>query len=268
MRAMLARMLVAIIASFPAAHGASDLDALFARAAAEPAAVVPLIIAGSDAAARLPAGDATALAERLWPFCRRAIFSPERLPGMERLGLCLDRIAKGETPTAVARRHRIGAGLVTLLNPGTLRAGRELKVLDARTPLTLVVSRSRFRLFIWRGPVLLGVLPVSVGRPGHETPLGATTVSTRVRHPEWRDPDSGRIYPPRDPGNVLGGYWLGFDPLPSRAFRGIGIHGFTAERPDAWLGTASSHGCIRLSQPDVAVMFELALPGTKVVVRE
>ncbi|MBA2479659.1 MAG: L,D-transpeptidase family protein [Planctomycetes bacterium] len=265
---MMVRGLVLWLACATMLSSAEDLDALFRRAQGDRAAVVPLILAGSEALARLPPDDSAALAERLAPFCRAAACSPERYPAMERLGLVTHRIVARETPTSVSRRYGVGAGLITRLNPGPFTVGRELKVLDAREPLTLVISRSRFRLFVWRGRILLAVMPVSLGRPGRETPLGTTTVRLRVRNPEWRDPDTGRIFAPKDPGNVLGGYWLGFDPLKSRAFAGIGIHGFTAERPEAWLGTASSHGCVRLTQPDVALVFDLAMPGVRVVVRD
>ncbi len=245
-----------------------DLEGLFVRAARERAAVVPLIVEGSRVIATLKTDEAIPLAERLFPFCRQALFSPMGFPGAERIGVVGHVVVHGETPSGVARRFGIGAGLLGVLNPGSFREGRELKVLDGSAPLTLVVSRSRFRMFAWRSGILLAVLPVSVGKPGHETPLGRTTIASRVRDPEWRDPDTGAIYAPHDPRNVLGGFWLGFDPLPTRAFRGIGLHGFTAERADAWLGTASSHGCVRLAQPDIAVVFDLALPGTTVVIRE
>jgi hypothetical protein len=247
-----------------------DLDALFARAERDPAAVVPLLVAGSRAVAELEPERAAPLADRLAPFCRRAYFSAERLPGMERIGIHLHRIAERETATGIARRYRIGVELLAALNGRLrLRAGASLKVVDAAAaPLALVVSRSRFRLLAWHGRILAGCFTASLGKPGHETPLGETRILQRVPNPEWRDPDSGHIFQPHDPGNVLGGFWIGFDPLPSRAFRGIGIHGYTAEAPAAWLGTASSHGCVRLAQPDVQEMFAMTVVGTRVVVRE
>jgi hypothetical protein len=260
-------LFAAMVAAFVAGE---DLDALFRRADRDPAALVPLIHAASTAVAAAPTDTAIPIADRLAPYARRVFLAPGEVPGMERVGMVMHAIARGETLSGIARRHRIGTGLVSRLNPtrGPLVVGRGLKLLDATAaPVSVVISLHRYRLLAWRGKLLLASFPVSVGKPATPTPLGETVVAVRARDPEWRDPDTGRLFAPRDPGNVLGGYWLGFDPLPERRFRGIGIHGFTAERPETWLETASSHGCIRLAQEDIAVLFDLALPGAKVVVR-
>jgi lipoprotein-anchoring transpeptidase ErfK/SrfK len=89
-----------------------------------------------------------------------------------------------------------------------------------------------------------------------------------VRNPEWRDPDSGKIFKPNDPGNILGGYWIGFEHGPTAHFKGIGVHGFTAESSDMWLEKNGSHGCIRLIQDDIAWAFTLIRPGMRVTIRE
>jgi hypothetical protein len=261
-------LLLLLIAALAAAD---ELETLFDRAARDPAAVAPLVLAGSRAVIAAPDdARAVALAERLTPFCARVFLSPERLPGTEPLGVGLWTVQPKETWSGIARRLDVGAELLQRLNPRSeLIAGRQIKAVDAvSTPIALVVLRGRFRLLAWRGRVLVGCFPVSVGKPGHETPLGATSIAARVRYPEWTDPDTHRVYAGRDPGNVLGGYWLGFDPLATKLFRGIGIHGYTAEAASQWLETRSSHGCVRLAQDDVREIFDLALPGTKVVIRE
>jgi lipoprotein-anchoring transpeptidase ErfK/SrfK len=109
--------------------------------------------------------------------------------------------------------------------------------------------------------------PVGLGAPGHPTPIGATSVVSCVRNPEWRDPDTGKVFKPDAPGNVLGGYWIGFAPGPGDAFRGIGIHGYTAEAPEGWLGKAGSHGCVRMQQRDISALFALVRPGTAMSIR-
>ncbi len=265
---------VAAAAAAPAAAAdpAVDLEALFARANDDPDAVVPLLEAASERLIALPAARAAALSVRLEPFCRRAFLSSERLDDMADIGLVMHQVAGGETAAGIARRYHVSVDLLARLNPGFsargLQAGTLLKVLDLEDePLELVVGSAEFRLLAWRDGVLVMSVPVGLGGPGHATPLGTTTIASCVRDPEWRDPDSGTVYRPGAAGNVLGGYWIGFAPGPDGAFRGIGIHGFTAAAPEGWLGRNGSHGCVRLRQGDISALFSLASPGIHVAIR-
>ena len=107
-----------------------------------------------------------------------------------------------------------------------------------------------------------------LGRDSSPTPLGATTVRQCARNPEWRNPDTGKILKPDDPENILGGYWIGFEPRADKQFKGIGIHGFTGADPEQWLEKNGSHGCVRLVQEDIALVFALVRPGITVTIRE
>ena len=42
--------------------------------------------------------------------------------------------------------------------------------------------------------------------------------------PQWKDPVSGQVFAPHDPGNLLGGYWMALDPE-GLGEDGIGFHG-------------------------------------------
>ena len=272
-RILLLPLSLLLCAGAALAAGAGDeLEAQFARAADDADAVVPLLEAASTRIAALPAEQAAALAIRLEPYCRSAFWSSERLDDMADIGLHLHRIAPGETAIGIARRYRISIDLIAQLNHGfsarALQAGSLLKILDlSDEPLELVVGCSTFRMLVWRDGVLVLSVPVGLGAAGHPTPLGSTTVASCVRNPEWRDPDSGRVYKPNAPGNVLGGYWIGFTPGPDALFRGIGIHGFTGDSPDNWLGKQGSHGCVRLQQGDISTLFAFVRPGTRVAIR-
>ncbi len=255
----------------PLAVVGADLDQAFTDAARDPAAVVPLIEQVSAALPTLPAADAIALGDRAAPFCRRLL--SETLPGRARCGVIAHSIAVGETPSILARRYRTSIELIQRLNPRldpkALSIGQEVAVLDlASAPLELVVSRSSFRLMAWRGPLLIGAFRCGLGRDSSPTPLGATTVRQCVRNPEWRNPDTGKILKPNDPENILGGYWIGFEPRADQHFKGIGIHGFTGAEPAEWLEKNGSHGCVRLVQDDIALVFALVRPGITVTVRE
>jgi len=262
---------VCLLASLLGTLLAADLDQQFSDAAADPAAIVPLISAVSTLLPTLPADEAIALGDRVAPFCRR-LFS-DKLPGRERCGVLTHVIAAGETPSILARRFRTSIELIERLNPGldpkALSIGQEVAVMDLATaPLELVVSRSAYRLLAWRGTTLIATLRCGLGRDSSPTPLGATTVRHCVRNPEWRNPDTGKILKPNDPENILGGYWIGFEPRADQHFKGIGIHGFTGAAPQQWLEKNGSHGCVRLVQEDIALMFALVRPGITVTVRE
>lgn len=254
------------------AAGAEDFDELF-TAAARDAGLVPLIERVSVAIPHLPPGDALELADRAQPFCRRLFFAANEAQGGERVGLVRHRIAKGEHTTGIARRYNTTIDMIVRLNrglkPSRIEVDEELTVLDlAAVPLELVVARSSFRLLLWRGPVLIGCFKVGLGAEKSPTPLGVTEIWQCVRNPEWRDPDTKKVFKPTEPGNVLGGYWIAFKHGDDRRFKGIGMHGYTAEKPERWLGQPGSHGCVRLVQDDIAALFALVRSGMKVTVKE
>lgn len=249
----------------------ADLDQQFIDATADPAAVVPLIEAVSATLPTLPADEAVALGDRVAPFCRR-LFN-EAIPGRDRCGVLSHVIAAGETPSVLARRYHTSIELIQRLNPGldpkALSIGQDVAVMDlASIPLELVVSRSAYRLLVWRGATLVATLRCGLGRDHSPTPLGVTTIRQCVRNPEWRNPDTGKILKPDDPENILGGYWIGFEPRADQQFKGIGIHGFTGADPEQWLEKNGSHGCVRLVQEDIALVFALVRPGIAVTIRE
>src|SRR5689334_18733748 len=132
---------------------AARVHQLLTDAGKDPAAVVPLILEGSAAMATMSTAEARALGDALEPYCERAFFGPERLPDMERLGLSIHKVDKGENPTKIAQQYGIGTGMLALLNAGfderKLRVGQELKVFNAAHRVTITVAKSQFRLSTW-----------------------------------------------------------------------------------------------------------------------
>lgn len=248
------------------------LEALFLAADRSADGLPDLIVGVSARIAAATAGEGDALALRLEPYCRRAFFGPERFAGMERLGIAVHTVGKGEVPGAIARRYGFSDGLLGRLNQGyaprSLRVGQELKVLDLRSAgLRLVVDRERHRLAALRGDpagggeLVMLYVTVGLGAPATPTPSGTTRVVERALDCEWTDPNTGVTYPPGDPGNLLGGYWMRLDEQ-GIGKKGIGLHGFTGDDPSAWLGKDASNGCVRMLQDDIDRVFHLALVGT------
>lgn len=280
MRTLVLLCAAALACGTPTVHAAQaesavpavdPLEALFRAADASADGLAPLLLAASRRIAELDGGSGHALAQRLGPYAARAFDSPEMGAEFESLGIAVHRVAKGEVPGAIARRYRFGDGLFARLNrdfaPTRLQVGQKLKVLDlSDRSLRLVVDRKRYRLGAWReapggGWLLLAYLPVGLGAPQTPTPSGSTKVIERALDPEWRDPLTGVVHAPGAPGNVLGGYWMRLDPE-GIGKSGIGLHGYTAEEPAAWLERDASNGCVRLRQDDMDLVFHLALEGT------
>lgn len=260
-----------------ASTGRESLAPLFARATKDPAGIVPLLVAASAELETLAPKDAALLADTLEPFARRAFFSGERVPGMEELGLALHEVAKGEVPTKIAARYRIGAGLLPYLNDEfderKLRVGQRLKVLDlAKNALELVVEKTTFRLYAWERlasgkRVLVLCVPVGLGAADSSTPTGATTIVKRVLHPDWTHPVTHKVYKDGDPENVLGGYWVALDPT-GIGKSGIGLHGYTGDVAANWIERGASNGCVRMLQNDIDRVFHLAIEGTHIELRD
>ena len=115
----------------------------------------------------------------------------------------------------------------------------------------LLVSRETFTLRLYKSLKLVKKYRIAVGRAGLETPAGEYTINDKQVNPSWHVPLSswagslaGRIIPP-GPADPIKSRWLGF-------FDGAGIHGTV----DTWsIGTAASHGCIRMTIPDVEDLY-------------
>jgi len=122
----------------------------------------------------------------------------------------------------------------------------------------VVIDRSARTLTFLRGRYRVRRFPVAVGMSQYPTPLGARTVVDKQVDPAWTPPDSPwaaelSTIPP-GPGNPLGTRWIGLGDA-------IGIHGTYAT---ASVGTAASHGCIRMLIPDVEWLYEQLEMGSRV----
>jgi len=122
----------------------------------------------------------------------------------------------------------------------------------------VVIDRSARTLTFRRGGYRVRRFPVAVGMSQYPTPLGARTVVDKQVDPAWTPPDSPWAAEldtiPPGPGNPLGTRWIGLGDA-------IGIHGTYATGS---IGTAASHGCIRMLIPDVEWLYEQLAMGSRV----
>lgn len=126
----------------------------------------------------------------------------------------------------------------------------------------IVVNLGARRLSLIRDGKVWKSYPIAVGAPGFATPTGTYEVIQKQVDPTWFPPSSpwaaglGPI--PPGPGNPLGTRWIG------TSAPAIGIHGTYASSS---IGTAASHGCMRMHIPDVEELYEEVSLGMKVIIK-
>lgn len=132
----------------------------------------------------------------------------------------------------------------------------------AKYPSYLTLDRGTFTLRLWQHLKPTREYTVAVGMEGLETPEGLYEIQEKEVNPPWHVPDSpwagelaGRTIPP-GPEDPIKARWMGI-------FEGAGIHG--TEEVES-LGTAGSHGCIRMSIPDVEELYDLVEVGTPIFI--
>lgn len=134
--------------------------------------------------------------------------------------------------------------------------------LAKKYPTIVLVDREGFKLRLYKKLKLDRTYPIAVGQAGLETPAGLYTINDRQINPSWHVPNSdwagdlaGTVVPP-GPGNPIVARWLGI-------YDGVGIHGTD---DIGSLGTAASHGCIRMKPSDVIALFPSVPLGTPVYI--
>jgi lipoprotein-anchoring transpeptidase ErfK/SrfK len=127
----------------------------------------------------------------------------------------------------------------------------------------IVVNRGAFRLSLYKHFKPVRSFTIAVGQVGLETPAGLYHIQNKAVNPAWSVPNSawagslaGQVIPGGAPNNPLKARWMGI-------FDGAGIHGTDALSS---LGTAASHGCIRMAIPDVIELYNETPVGAPVYI--
>lgn len=125
--------------------------------------------------------------------------------------------------------------------------------LEQKYPTVLVVDRATFTLRHYENLELQKEYTVAIGAVGFDTPVGVYNIQNKAVDPAWSVPNSdwagslaGTVVPGGVAENPLKARWMGI-------FDGAGIHGTDDV---ASLGTAASHGCVRMSIPDVTELYD------------
>ena len=165
------------------------------------------------------------------------------------------RIAQALTVPGVERRVKAP---VRIIKPKVTQ-----DQLAAKYPVILVADRYNFKLRFYKNLQLHKEYTVAVGALGFDTPAGLYHIQNKAVDPAWHVPNSdwagslaGTIVPGGTAENPLKARWLGI-------FDGAGIHGTDQTYS---LGTAASHGCIRMAIPDVIELYDQVPVGAPIYI--
>ena len=130
-------------------------------------------------------------------------------------------------------------------------------------PRYIYIDRGSFTLRFYHHLRLKKTYPIAVGQQGLETPAGLYHALDKQIDPSWHVPNSawagslaGQVIPP-GPADPLKARWIGI-------FDGAGIHG-TDELSS--LGSAASHGCVRMAVPDVIDLYDRVEVGDPIYIQ-
>jgi lipoprotein-anchoring transpeptidase ErfK/SrfK len=135
--------------------------------------------------------------------------------------------------------------------------------LAEKYPAVIIVNRGAFKLSFYKNLKLVKTYGIAVGQVGLETPAGLYNIQNKAVNPAWHVPTSdwagdlaGQVIPGGTPQNPLKARWMGI-------YNGAGIHGTDATGS---IGTAASHGCIRMLIPDVIELYDQVPVGAPVYI--
>jgi lipoprotein-anchoring transpeptidase ErfK/SrfK len=136
--------------------------------------------------------------------------------------------------------------------------------LASQYPAYIVVDRGAFQLHFYDHLRLAKTYPIAVGMQGLETPPGLYHVQWKEVDPPWIVPNkawagalAGKTIPP-GPEDPLKARFMSFD-------GGAGIHGIAPSEYSS-IGHDASHGCVRMTIPDVIALYSVTPVGTPVYI--
>ena len=137
------------------------------------------------------------------------------------------------------------------------------KDLASAYPRYIYIDRGSYALRFYDHLKLVKSYTIAVGQQGLETPAGLYHALDKQVNPSWHVPNSawagslaGQVIPP-GPADPLKARWIGI-------FDGAGIHGTD---DIGSLGSAASHGCVRMAIPDVIDLYDRVQVGDPIYIQ-
>lgn len=146
--------------------------------------------------------------------------------------------------------------LLALTLSSSLAAQTEKPAASHSVGRTVVVSIPDRKLAVIENGNVIATFSVAVGAQATPSPSGQFQIVNRVSNPNYYRP--GAVIP-SGKDNPVGTRWVGLSQ------KGYGIHGTNARKS---VGHAASHGCIRLRNRDMELLFAMLQVGDAVEIHE
>lgn len=180
-----------------------------------------------------------------------------------RLGLGLDQKAAAAQVDAALDD---GVNAPRVLHTSLVKVSPKVNANDlARVYGTVItVDKAHFKLRLFKQLKFFKAYGVAVGQPAYPTPSGLFHIADKQVDPVWSVPNSpwagelqGTTVQGGSAANPLKARWMGIA-------NGVGIHG-TGQNYS--IGSAASHGCIRMHVADVKDLYPRVPVGTPVLIQ-
>lgn len=175
----------------------------------------------------------------------------------------------GRRLARVAANKSIKAALVLEGKTGVAQPPVALKCVAIAPKVTgknlgraILVDLSKRRLWVYENRFTLKTWRTAIGQPSFPTPTGAFKIIRKSSAPSWTNPGSDwaanmPAYIPPGPSNPLGVRALYLNTP------GIRIHGTNKLSS---IGTAASHGCVRMRNSDIKKLYPMVKVNTRVFI--
>ncbi len=184
-------------------------------------------------------------------------------------------VVSGDTLAKIAKRNDVQTDWRMIQRMNGMKSEKSLRVGQTlKLPVGAFhaeVSKSAYEMKIYSGEgasrVMIAAFPVGLGEL-NSTPTGAFMVrpKSKLMNPQWTNPRTGEKFAADDPKNPIGERWIGLVGVEAhnQGFKGYGIHG-TVDA--ASIGKQASMGCVRMSDANVELVYELLTePNSTIVI--
>jgi lipoprotein-anchoring transpeptidase ErfK/SrfK len=223
--------------------------------------VIPLVVHHSTAAVQAFVSKTAGAARRTARSATLKITLEHMVVRRSKYGYRLDQLKAYKAVNAALNDAAASRKVHLALNK--IRPAVNTNDLAEQYPTVITIDKAERKLRLFKNLKISKRYGVAIGQPAYPTPEGRFKIQDKQVNPVWSVPNSpwagelaGTTVTGGSAANPLKARWMGI-------VGGVGIHG-TGD--DASIGTAASHGCLRMHVSDVIDLFPRVPVGTPVLI--